>query len=60
MTPEQTLPYIEALAVIYKFLQFELSLFIAHKTKYEYERQVPTEVYLRILDKLIAARKADK
>lgn len=38
----------------------KLDLVIAHKTKYEYERQVPTEVYLRILDKLIAARKADK
>jgi CubicO group peptidase (beta-lactamase class C family) len=35
----------------------KLDLVIAHKTKYEYERQVPTELYLKILDKLVAARK---
>ncbi|HSU50862.1 MAG TPA: serine hydrolase [Segetibacter sp.] len=37
----------------------KLDLVIAHKTKYEYERQVPTEVYIKILDKLVAGRKAD-
>ena len=37
----------------------KLDLVIAHKTKYEYERQVPTELYLRILDKLLAAREAE-
>ena len=36
----------------------KLDLVIAHKTKYEYGRQVPTELYLKILDKLVAARKA--
>ena len=35
----------------------KLDLVIAHKTKYEYERQVPTELYLKIVDKLVAARK---
>lgn len=38
----------------------KLDLVIAHKTKYEYERQVPTELYLKIIDKLVAARKAEK
>jgi CubicO group peptidase (beta-lactamase class C family) len=38
----------------------KLDLVIAHKTKYEYERQVPTDLYLKILDKLVAARKAEK
>ena len=33
------------------------NLVVAFKTKYEYERQTPTDVYLRVLDKLIAARK---
>jgi len=36
----------------------KLDLVIAHKTKYEYERQVPTEVYLQILDKLVTACRA--
>jgi CubicO group peptidase (beta-lactamase class C family) len=35
----------------------KLDLVIAHKTKYEYQRQVPTDVYLKILDKLIAAQR---
>ncbi len=35
----------------------KLDLVIAHKTKYEYERQVPTGIYLKILDKLLLARK---
>ena len=35
----------------------KLDLVVAFKTKYEYERQTPTDVYLRVLDKLIAARK---
>ena len=34
----------------------KLDLVIAHKTKYEYGRQVPTEVYLRIVNRLVAAR----
>jgi CubicO group peptidase (beta-lactamase class C family) len=34
----------------------KLDLVIAHKTKYDYERQVPTDLYLKILDKLVAAR----
>lgn len=38
----------------------KLDLVIAHKTKYEYERQVSTELYLKILDKLVAAHKAEK
>jgi CubicO group peptidase (beta-lactamase class C family) len=38
----------------------KLDLVIAHKTKYEYGRQVPTGVYLQILDKLLAARQAVK
>jgi CubicO group peptidase (beta-lactamase class C family) len=33
----------------------KLDLVVAHKTKYEYERQVSTEQYLIILDKLAAA-----
>ena len=33
-----------------------LDLVIAHKTKYEYERQVPTKLYLKIIDRLVAAR----
>jgi CubicO group peptidase (beta-lactamase class C family) len=37
----------------------KLDLVIAHKTKYEYGRQVPTELYLKILDKLVAARKVE-
>jgi CubicO group peptidase (beta-lactamase class C family) len=37
----------------------KLDLVIAHKTKYEYERQVPTELYLKILAKLVAAREAE-
>ncbi|MEP7322732.1 MAG: serine hydrolase [Saprospiraceae bacterium] len=37
----------------------KLDLVIAHKTKYEYERQVSTELYLKILDKLIAAWEAE-
>jgi len=38
----------------------KLDLVIAHKTKYEYERQVPTEVYLKLLDKLVGARIAER
>lgn len=34
----------------------KLDLVIAHKTKYDYERQVPTDLYLKILNKLVAAR----
>lgn len=34
----------------------KLDLVVAFKTKYEYGRQTPTDVYLRILDKLIAAK----
>ncbi len=34
----------------------KLDLVVAHKTKYEYERQVPTETYLKIINKLIAAK----
>lgn len=37
-----------------------LDLVITHKTKYEYERQVPTELYLKILDKSVAAREAER
>lgn len=37
----------------------KLDLVIAHKTKYEYGRQVPTELYLKILDKLVAAQKSN-
>jgi CubicO group peptidase (beta-lactamase class C family) len=35
----------------------ELDVVIAFKTKYEYGRQTTTEAYLKVLDKLIAARK---
>ncbi|HYC29929.1 MAG TPA: serine hydrolase [Chitinophagaceae bacterium] len=35
----------------------KLDLVVAFKTKYEYGRQTPTDLYLRILDKLIAAKK---
>ncbi|WP_276503210.1 serine hydrolase domain-containing protein [Terrimonas pollutisoli] len=35
----------------------KLDLVVAHKTKYDYERQVPTDIYLRILDKLVSAQK---
>lgn len=34
----------------------KLDLVVAFKTKYEYGRQVPTDVYLKILDRLIAAK----
>ena len=34
----------------------KLDMVIAHKTKYDYERQVPTDIYLKILDKLITAQ----
>lgn len=37
----------------------KLDLVVAHKTKYEYERQVPTELYLKMLDRLVAARKSE-
>ena len=33
----------------------KLDIVIAHKTKYEYGRQTPTDVYLRLIDKLISA-----
>ena len=35
----------------------KLNLVVAFKTKYEYGRQTPTDVYLRVLDKLINAKK---
>lgn len=35
----------------------KLDLVVAFKTKYEYERQTTTESYLKVLDKLIAAKK---
>jgi CubicO group peptidase (beta-lactamase class C family) len=38
----------------------KLDLVVAHKTKYDYGRQVPTAIYLNILDKLIAAQKQGK
>lgn len=38
----------------------KLDLVIAHKTKYEYGRQTPTDVYLQIVDKLITAKLNDK
>ncbi|MEP7371844.1 MAG: serine hydrolase [Chitinophagaceae bacterium] len=34
----------------------KLDLVIAHKTKYEYGRQTPTDVYLQIVNKLISAK----
>jgi len=34
----------------------KLDLVVAFKTKYEYGRQTPTDLYLRVLDKLIAAK----
>jgi CubicO group peptidase (beta-lactamase class C family) len=34
----------------------KLDLVVAFKTKYEYERQTPTDLYLKVLDKLIAAK----
>ncbi|HEX6432088.1 MAG TPA: serine hydrolase [Niastella sp.] len=38
----------------------KLDVVISHKTKYDYERQVPTGLYLKILDKLIAARTVER
>jgi CubicO group peptidase (beta-lactamase class C family) len=35
----------------------KLDLVVSFKTKYEYGRQTPTDLYLRVLDKLIAAKK---
>lgn len=35
----------------------KLDLVVAFKTKYEYGRQTPTDLYLKVLDKLIAAKK---
>lgn len=35
----------------------KLDLVAAFKTKYEYGRQTPTDLYLKVLDKLIAAKK---
>ena len=35
----------------------KLNLVVAFKTKYEYGRQTPTGVYLKVLDKLIGAKK---
>lgn len=35
----------------------KLDIVVAYKTKYDYQRQTPTELYLKILDKLIAAKK---
>jgi CubicO group peptidase (beta-lactamase class C family) len=36
----------------------KLDMVVAFKTKYDYQRQTPTELYLKILDRLIAAKKA--
>jgi CubicO group peptidase (beta-lactamase class C family) len=38
----------------------KLDLVIAHKTKYEYGRQTPADVYLQIVNKLISAKLNDK
>lgn len=35
----------------------KLDLVVAFKTKYEYGRQTPTDLYLKVLDKLIGAKK---
>jgi CubicO group peptidase (beta-lactamase class C family) len=35
----------------------KLDLVVAFKTKYEYGRQTPTDTYLKVLDKLIGAKK---
>jgi len=35
----------------------QLDVVVAFKTKYEYGRQTSTDLYLKVLDKLIAARK---
>jgi CubicO group peptidase (beta-lactamase class C family) len=35
----------------------KLDIVVAFKTKYEYGRQTPTDLYLKVLDKLIDARK---
>jgi CubicO group peptidase (beta-lactamase class C family) len=35
----------------------KLDLVVAFKTKYEYGRQTPTDLYLKVLDKVVAARK---
>ncbi|MEO6454514.1 MAG: hypothetical protein ABIN97_10595 [Ginsengibacter sp.] len=35
----------------------KLKRFIIDSTKYEYGRQTPTDLYLKVLDKLIAAKK---
>jgi CubicO group peptidase (beta-lactamase class C family) len=37
----------------------KLDLVIAFKTKYEYGRQTPTDLYLRVLDKLVAAKRSN-
>jgi CubicO group peptidase (beta-lactamase class C family) len=38
----------------------KLDLVIAHKTKYEYGRQTPTDVYLQMVNKLISAKLDNK
>ena len=38
----------------------KLDLVIAHKTKYEYERQTSTDLYLQIINKLVSAKLDDK
>ena len=60
-SPYNTGPYKGAYSATGAFGQFitilpKLDLVIAFKTKYENGKQTPTDVYLRFLDKLIAAK----
>ena len=60
-TPDKASAYDGAYSATGAFGQFitvlpKLDLVIAFKTKYEYGRQTPTDVYLRLLDKLIFAK----
>ncbi len=62
-TPHNKSAYEGAYSATGAFGQFitvfpKLDLVVAFKTKYEYERQTPTDVYLRVLGKLIAAKKS--
>ncbi|HEV8283166.1 MAG TPA: serine hydrolase [Chitinophagaceae bacterium] len=61
-TPYNKGAYEDAYSATGAFGQFitilpKLDLVVAFKTKYEYGRQTPTDLYLRVLDKLIAAKK---
>ena len=61
-TPYNNSAYKGAYSATGAFGQFitilpEPDLVVAFKTKYEYGRQTSTDVYLRVLDKLIAAKK---